>query len=261
MATHTDSGAQEFGRRFTIARENGQVDKNSRPYFFEWAKEIPTDPGKRKFVTRKNGKGEDRYYGLFAALDGRLINVEKYQQDFGGTKEVEDWLKMVLIDGTEEYVIEVGKLDGRYSMDIMKRLLDDNFDPNQKLHLAPISSKSKENGKTNMFLSAYSGVNKLEAKYSCQHLEGMPQGEKYEIPGKKPVWSYTNAANWLYEQVTRRVAPQLMKDPISAPTGTHTPQAEYKKAGVPWGIVQTVPPPVNTAVTANHEAPDDDLPF
>jgi hypothetical protein len=38
------------------------------------------------------------------------------------------------------------------------------------------------------------------------------------------------------------------------------PQAEYKDAGVPSGIAQTVPPPVNTAVTANHENPDD-LPF
>ena len=252
MATHTDSGAQEFGRRFTIARENGQVDKNSRPYFFEWVKQMPADPGKRKFVTRKNGMGEDRNYELFAALDGFLISVEKYSQNFGGTKKEEDWLKMVLIDGTEEYTIEVGRLDSRYSMDIMKRLLDPVFDARHKLRLAPLSSEPKGDNKGGMFLSAYSGVNKLEAKYTCKHLEGMPQGEKFEIPGKDPIWSYTNAANWLYEQVTRRVAPNLMVDPISGPNyGTHTPQAEYKAPA----------PPVNTAVTANHEPPSDDLPF
>ena len=69
-------------------------------------------------------------------------------------------------------------------------------------------------------------------------------------------------------QEAERAAHEAYKTRYQQPemaTATHTPQAEYKEAGVPWGIVQTVPPPVNTAVTANHEKPDDpdfdQLPF
>jgi hypothetical protein len=245
MATHTNSGG-DYGRKFTIARENGQADKNGRPYFFEWIKQLPADPGKRKFETRKSGNGEDRFYELFSALDGFLISVEKSMQTFGGTKKEEAWLKIVLTDAGEEYQIEIGRLDGRYSMDFLKRLLDPNFDPNYKLRLAPLSSEPKGDSKGGMFLSTYSGVNKLEAGWQMKHLEGMPQGEKFEIPGKDTIWSFTKAAEWLYDQVQIRVVPKLMKDPISAPVKRQEP------AGTGFPTVAPTEPETNDS---------DDLPF
>ena len=40
MATHSDNGGN-YGRTFFIARENGQVKKDGRPYFFEWLRTRP----------------------------------------------------------------------------------------------------------------------------------------------------------------------------------------------------------------------------
>jgi hypothetical protein len=242
MATHTTSGGNEYGRKFSISRENGQVDKNGKPYFFEWVKQLPSDPGKRKFETRKSGAGEDRHYELFSALDGFLISVEKSLQTFGGTKKEETWLKALLIDAGDEYHIEIGRLDGRYSMDFMKRLLDPVFDPNQKLRLSPVVSAPKDGNKGGMFLSTFSGVNKLEAGYQCAHLAGMPQGEKFNIRGED-VWDFSKVAEWLYEQVQARVIPRLMKDPISAPQHVTAAPASPQSAPPSNPFPTEVPPP------------------
>lgn len=211
MATHTTTGGGAYGRKFNISRENGQIDKDGRPYFFEWLKELPADTGKRKFETRTSANGA-RHYELFSALDGYLIDIRKETKDLG--KGAETWLVLQLIDADDEYLIEVGRLDERYSMDIMKRLLNPHFSPNQKLRLSPYSIK--EGTRVNMGLSAYSGADRLEHSQTSDFLRGIPRAESREWKGKTE-WDFSNVANWLFEQVTRLVLPHLVKDPISAP--------------------------------------------
>ncbi len=256
MATHTTTGG-DYGRKFAISRENGQADKNGRPYFFEWLQSLPADQGKRKFETRVNGKGENRHYELFSALDGFLIDISQEVKTFEGSN-AEKWLKCVLTDAGDEYHIEIGRLDSRYSMDLMKRLLDPHFNPNQKLRLAPIASEPKVDSKGGIFLSAYSGVDKLEARHDCPHLAGMPQPITREWKGKTE-YDWTPGAEWLYDRVMREVYPRLMQDPLVRPA-ERTP-IPPPQAGFPT-TAQTAP--------AHHAAggfpeteieTDDSLPF
>jgi len=214
MATHTDSGKGSYGRKFSISRENGQVDKEGRPYFFEWAKEIPAQPGKRKFETRTSQKG-DRHYELFSALDGYLIDVREEMKDLG--KGMEAWLVLHLIDADDEYIVEVGRIDERYSMDIMKRLLNPNFSAIQKLRISPYAMKDEKSGRWNIGISAYSGVDKLEHSQSSDFLRGIARAESREWKGKTE-WDFAPVAKWLFDRVNALVVPNLRKDPIALPT-------------------------------------------
>lgn len=213
MATHTESGKGSYGRKFSISRENGQVDKEGRPYFFEWVKEIPSQPGKRKFETRESN-GKARHYELFAALDGYLIDVREEVKDLG--KGMEAWLVLHMIDADDEYLIECGRIDERYSMDIMKRLLNPNFSPNQKLRVAPYAVKDEKSGRWNIGISAYSGVDKLDHSQSSDFLQGIHRAESREWKGKTE-WDFSPVAKWLFGKVSELVLPHLMKDPISTP--------------------------------------------
>ena len=253
MATHTSIGG-DYGRKFNISRENGQADKNGRPYFFEWLKSLPTETGKRKFETRSKN-GENRYYELFSALDGFLIEIAQESKTFDGTKVAEKWLKVVLTDAGDEYNIELGKIDSRYSMDFMKRILDPHFNPNHKLRLSPIASEPKGESKGGIFLSAYSGVDKLEARHDCPHLAGMPQPLTVVFKGETQ-WDWTPVADWLYDRVMREVYPKLMSDPLVKPERTAMPaptptQQDTEKA-----------PAHHTAASfPETEVSADDLPF
>lgn len=248
MATHTTQGGGGYARKFHIGRENGQSDKNGRPYFFEWLQNLPEDKTSRKFETRTNAESVQRHYELFAALDGYLFNVDEYSLSFNGTQRNERWLVLSMIDANEEYRIEVGKMDSRWSMDIMKRLLDPNFNPNFKLRISPFSITT--DGKTQMGLAAISGVDgKLVAKFDSPHLAGMPQAEQATFKGET-LWNFEPVANWLFEQVKAKVCPRLTSDPITRPICAPI-------------VPMPAPAPTPPAATfpANEMDTNDDLPF
>lgn len=261
MATHTETHGGTPGRKFAISRENGLTDKNGRPYFFEYLPQLPANTERRKFETRPGKDGNPKHYELFSAVDGYLIGVDMESKMFNGTEKAERWLVLTLIDATEEYRIEAGPIDGRYSMDIMKRLLDPRFDPNYKLRLSPYAFQGND-GRPVIGVSLISGVDtKLEGKADSAHLAGMAQPNVVEFKGEKK-YDWTPGALWLYEQVKTRVCPRLMKDPISAPqrtpmpapTGTYTPQAAYNTPSNP-------DPGFPSVADAPAEIEDDSLPF
>lgn len=257
MATHSNSGAFS-GRKFAISRENGQSDKEGRPYFFEYLEALPSEDARRgrKFETRNGKDSAQNHYELFAAIDGHLVDISQEVKTFNGTKEVEQWLVLTLVDGGETYRIEVGRMDGRYALDIMKRLLDPAFDPKQKTRLSPFSIKDDQSGKWNIGLSAMCGTDtKLSASMKDSHLANMPQAKSMEFGGKLQ-WDFTPVSNWLYEQLHAMVVPALKsvahepapaRVPLPPPTAS-APRREPEDDRFP----QHAPP---------AEAGADDLPF
>jgi len=220
MATHTNSGGENYGRKFSISRKNGQVDKDGRPYFFEWVKEIPNPSNGREFETRSKKDGTPAHYELFGALDGFLTGLSLVPRDFGNGPE--PILCVFLSDGGEDYTIEIGRPDHRYSMDFLKRILDPNFNPAAKLRLSPYSLVDKQ-GKTNMGISTFSGANKLLASRKSDerpndpynpNLEGIPQATSREWKGKTE-YDFTPVSEWLLDRVNALVVPRIIKDPVS----------------------------------------------
>lgn len=218
MATYTTIGSGDYVRKFSISRENGTADKNGKPYFFEWLKELPAEAERkgRKFETRVNGQGEQRHYELFAAVAGKLTGFEIETKTIAGTEE--RWLFLHMTDGPEDFKIETGKIDGRYSTDIMKRLLDPQFNPNQNLRLSPFAMTDKD-GSVFIGLSAISGMDgKLTAaRDKNPRLDGIAEPRRTEHKGKI-LWDFEPVAEWLFGQLEKLVRPQLSSGPEAWPT-------------------------------------------
>ena len=245
MATHTHTGGS-YVRKFSISRENGQADKNGRPYFFEWLKEMPptAEQAGRKFETRKKSNGDFSHYELFSALSGRLTGISLEQKSIGDKPET--WLVLSMTDGPEDYKIEVGQYDGRYALDIMKRLLDPAFNPNANLRLSPYSITDRE-GKQNIGLFAMSGVDdKLSASKDVNaNLEGIPQASSAAFKDRT-LWDFSPVADWLFAELRKKVIPNLAAGP-AAPAS--------------FPVSSAAKPASNAAPVSVPESDFDDLPF
>jgi len=254
MATHTEATTFS-GRKFNIARKNGQIDKEGEPHFFEWLSQAPSgDPGKRIFEHRIRKSGEAAHYELFKKIDGYISGAARREVNYG-----DKWEEVILIfltDGAEDYTIELGRFDGRYAMDFLKRILDPNFDAKQRISLAPFSILNKDSGSYTIGVSVYSGPNKMNAKYDSAHLTGMPNGEKEENRRGEVTWYFDKQANWLWSVANERVLSKIVGDPISfnqpVSVPTVTPRTTREDDGFP------------TVDTTNYEQgalAGEDLPF
>ena len=249
MAVHSQTGpGGAYGRKFTIMRQDGITKKgDGEPFFFEFITALPPEDQRkgRTFETRVKGDGKTANYELFKALDGILSGVRVEQKNMG-TGGVQDWLVLSMQDGAEDYVIEVGEMDGRFAMDLMKRLLDPYFVPTQKLRMSPYLFIDAQ-GKASTGVACISGVDaKLSASstgndkmHKNVRLEGVPQATKWTHPRTgKDEYDFRPVAQWLWAQLIRFVIPKLVADPLNAVR----PTPEYATG------------PANTNVRASDEA-------
>ena len=111
MATHTETTTFS-GRKFNIARKNGQIDKEGDPHFFEWLNQAPTgEPGKRIFEQRTRKSGETAHYELFKKIDGYFVNAVRREVNYGDKSE--ECILVFMVDGADDYTIDLGRFDGR----------------------------------------------------------------------------------------------------------------------------------------------------
>lgn len=229
MATHTET-ANYSGRKFTISRKDGQQNKDGDPYFFEWIKEIPQTPpnSKRIFETRPK-KDKTDYFELFQKIDGYFVGAAKREVNFGDKTATH--LFIFIVDGEEDYTIDLGEFAGRYAMDFEKRLLDPNFDPEKRISLQPYAILNKDSGRWNIGVSVYSGLNKMEAKVDSPQLAGLPQAEEEKLRNGTSNWYFDKPAEWLWEKLNERVLAKIVGDPISFKSAA--PQASRESSFLP----------------------------
>ena len=241
MATHSQA-TKQYGRRFFIARQNGQSDKDGKPFFFEWIKELPDEREKRLFETRTGEKPKN--YELFEKLDGFIVGLAMETQDFGGGK-IEEHLVATMIDGSEEYFVNLGPLIGRYAPDFLKRILNQHFDPKQRLSLSPYAILDKEKERWTIGVSTFSGGNKLTASGQDAHMQGIVQPTKFFNPKlKRDEYDFSPQVEWLWKECVTWVLPKIQNsDPISAParsfTQSHTapPANGFESLVEPMGAI------------------------
>lgn len=214
---------------------------------------MPENADKRDFEVRTSQAGEQRVYELHTALDGFLVGIDIEVKAFDSARQAEHFLVLEFVDAEENYKVEIGRKDSRWAMDFLKRILDPNFNPNQKLRIAPYSMQDGD--RYNIGISCMSGMDgKLSAKYTDDHLKGMPQAKSVELRGKTE-WDFTPVAEWLWQQVQARVVPRLFRDPLAVgPAGE--PQPKPNPVTQPAAIKATL-----TQDFPNAEPVDDDLPF
>jgi hypothetical protein len=203
-----------YGRTFQMGRET--EDKTSAPHFFEYLKEMPSVPEKgAKYRAKTSASGKTSNYRLWKGWSGHLVGLSVKDKDFGSGIP-ERVLIATLQDEDGDVNIELS-FYGSYSQDLMKRLLDRNFNPALSLSLSPFAM-DKQNGGQNIGISAISGTDTKLAgnarafgdKPAAPHLEGMPDLDSYVAKGKT-VWDGSKQTEWLWDQLFARVVPKLSK--------------------------------------------------
>ena len=245
--------AQKFKRTFTIGRETD--DKKSRPHFMEWVKEIPDPkPSGAKYRTKHGEKGQ-KHYRLWQGWSGHLIDLRREVKSYGANDE--DVLLATLQDDSGDVVIELSFFNS-YAGDLMRRLLDEGYKPEQSLSLSPYAM-DRPNGGQNVGISAINGADyKMAAnarafgdKPAAKHLVGMPDLEPVTVRGVT-TYDCTQQHLWLFAQLESKVVPKLSKLGGASNTPA-TRQADQSLNEPPF--------PANDLTNYENNAPDDSLPF
>ena len=265
MATQSyATGGGNWPRKLTLGSEN--FTKEGKPLFREWLREgVPegTDPKTRRTIFH-NG----HYYELFAVVSGRFMGMEVIAKELEGkTKHL---LFVMLDDGQEKLIVELGRVDGRYALNFLQRLCDPAFVVSQPIHLEAyrFTPKDAQQGtfgpKEKFGINVRQGVDTLLKPPKNLPGYSQPEAVEYPIPGGR-ILDFMPIARYNFKYIQDNILSKLPKiESFSASQAA--PQA------APANGVQTdirasadasrfpVEPPPATAFT---EPPPnyDDLPF
>lgn len=251
MATTTQggTGTADGKRRFQIGRKNGE--KTGEPVFLEWLRELPAEEDRagRRFETRSNGT---RHYETFSAVDGILVGMRTEKRAI--LDEERTFFYVTLDDGTDIFDIEVGDVDGRYSLNLMQRLCSASFDPTKTTRLSPYALNA-ENGKTYIGVSVYNGPDKIESRKSDETFKPA-QAVTSEFKGKT-MYDFGPVAVWYMDYLHKNLVLRLPENawnvsgPSTPPTATNRQPDNARPAAVPD----------NANFPTEEVGSTDDLPF
>jgi hypothetical protein len=206
MAATNQSGSSMDGvRRFSIGRENGS--KTGKAQIMEWLQELPAPQQGRRFETRTSESGKTRHYETYTAIDGVLTGLELRSREI--MNEQRTFLIATLDDGRDVQEFEVGDTDGRYSMDLLKTLLNPSMDFQKTIRLAPYAYLKDD--KQKMGISVYCGVDQM--KWADKDAYKIAEPEQTTHKGKV-LWNFMPVFESLWSHAEKNVLPKLKKGPV-----------------------------------------------
>ena len=209
MALNTPGGHAGV-TKIKVMRENG--DKKGQPFIFQRIDQLPAQTEGRKFETRKAGDGSNVHYELFKSVSGFVAGVRIEEQEFGG--EAVRTLVVRLIDGPDLYDLHVGKLDGRMSLDLIKRLLNPVFRIDLRSTLMPYVIAN--DGKENTGVSVQNGGDKISYNRESDYLRAFPDAEHHTEFDGKVLWSFKRQAHALFQAAEARFNQPFEKKTVEA---------------------------------------------
>lgn len=246
MATTSFTGGGGNTRYLSIGREG--FSKTGNPVFREWLRNGLPPEGQQK--GRRFEERGGHYYENFGAVSGILIEFGHFQKKvkYEGVEAEEKWLYVELEDAGEKYRIELGNFYGRYALNLMARLCNEEFNPNEAVRLSPYSFMP-EGEKLKMGINVTQGVDfKIKARQrEAEYFEIPAAIENKYMKNGKPVrdLDFTPVGNWLYDFLERNVKKHLLQPEARMSFSSPVTTGNY-------GTTEKEPP-INTD--------DSDLPF
>lgn len=262
MATHTSSGHRGSGRYFDIKvqrDDKGQVGKDSKagPAFFEAVDKIP-DPLPKGVKSDIRG---DLKFLIYEGISGHLTNLYTREVAVPGKTKPVKYLNIVLADTEGQYNISTGSIDERNSTQLLKRLLDPNFDISKELYVGMYFIE-KPGEAPNKGISAKSGGVKLKAAKGDAHLAGCPEVKVIEVEGQEDVKSYWPIVNWLMTELAKKLPADVLTKPAGKTEDAPAPTLPPAAPVAPPITVNVPAAPVQPVVPTTPPAEDpDSLPF
>lgn len=158
------------------------------------------EEGTDKAITRKNKMGNIVHELYFTSLEGHLVYIN--------TREHEEYGKSWAIgiqDGEALYEVQLGYTSG-YAMGFLKRVESLDFTKKVKLH--PYYIPKEGTDKHNAVLVLYQGGNKVEANYTKDNPNGLPEWEKITVDNKEQ-WDSTKQMQFFEDLLKEKVKPNL----------------------------------------------------
>jgi hypothetical protein len=116
--------------------------------------------------------------------------------------------------GGEPITWEVGRIDSRYSMNLMARMLNPYYMPSSPANFAPYAFKA--DGKDMIGVSVQQGADKVPTPgREVMEQIGQPQPRTWEGKGGKLEYDFTAVAAWMLEKVREKIkagAPAISRD-------------------------------------------------
>ena len=158
------------------------------------------DEGTDKAVTRTNKMGNTVHELYFTSLEGYLVYINTNEHDEYG----KSWA-IGIQDGETLYEVQLGYTSG-YAMGFLKRVESVEF--TQKIKLVPYYIPKEGTDKHNAVLVIYQGSNKVEANYTKDNPNGLPNWEKVTINNKEE-WDSTKQMQFFEDMLKAKVKPNL----------------------------------------------------
>lgn len=245
MATTSFTGGGGNTRFLSVGREG--FSKTGNPIFREWLRNGLPPEGQQK--GRRFEERGGHYYENFGAVSGLLIEFGRFTKKvkYDGVEAEETWLYVVLEDEGEKYRIELGSIYGRYSLNLMARLCNEDFNPHEAIRISPYAFVP-EGEKPKIGINVVQGVDgKITARQRENEYFEVPAAieNKYTKNGK-PVrdLDFTPVGNWLFDYLERNLKPHLLQ-----------PEVRQAFAGREHEIAP------HTVLQADPVQDGDDLPF
>lgn len=251
MATESNSQSGHWPRRMSL----GSIDftMQGRPIFREWLKNgFPAESERNGRVFTEKGAHQ---YEIFEAVSGCVVGLKKDERNISG--EAKTFLIVTLDDGQQKFEIECGNLDGRYAVNLMQRLCNEDFDPRLQVRLSPYRFTPKDAVKEVFGMSVLQGANTIKPRYAKEGDDTFnpPPAEQFRKKGGGTGLDFINVATYLLNWLEFYLKPYFPTLVESVPTQRVPAHAgnvmEVSQDDPRFPSATEAPPPQNF----------DDLPF
>lgn len=224
-------------RKLLLARKDKA--KDGKPVLKMRINEIPADKGTRVFETYTTDKGT-YHYEVFSGFAGIIIDI------YRGNKTIADeqipYLFCEVISGGEQITFEVNRLDHRFSMNLMNRILNPQYQPGIPAEFSPYDMVKDGKQQLGIAVRQNGQIVPSPDKAYFDNLN-RPQPDTWQARGGKTEYDFMPVGEWLLARCVEKISGFI--------TAAY-PKLDAANIDIPKG------PPVPAQAP---EADDDGLPF
>jgi hypothetical protein len=174
--------------------------------------EIPADAPKGSVYERYTTESGEVFYRVFASVTGIVTYAYQAHKQIMGQEE--SFLFVDLESGGEPITWEVGRIDSRYAMNLMARILNPYYMPSNPANFAPYAFKA--DGKDMIGVSVQQGADKVPTPgREVMEQMGQPHPRTWEGKGGKTEYDFSTVAAWMLAKVREKIsagAPTISRD-------------------------------------------------
>jgi hypothetical protein len=175
--------------------------------------EIPSDPEKGAVYEHYHTDNGEFCYQVFSGVTGIVTDIYRANKTIMGNDKA--FLFVDLESGGEPITWEVGNLDGRYAMNLMARMLNPYYIPQNPAYFSPYAFKADVKDETGKIIkqnadqigvSVQQGADKVTSPGRVvMEQMGQPQPITWQGRGGKTEYDFMPVAEWMLQKCREKL--------------------------------------------------------